>query len=369
MPEPTPAVCPSECDPDCDVGCHEHHAVPWKRHHDPHACPGNNPPPPEPLMPEPETTPPACETGDVRTCTMACPEHGNPEGAPPDDDQHVCKPGATTYYCPSGGETESDCHGGFDVCCARTDLHQQLVPCSLAALRMPHDGHSWEPQPGMTPVYCEGVARVSFTDVVEIATDEEMDGPDPWEPPVPAPPVPGLRDQIAGALLARIKQAVIIDPGPFSGMVGQPFAATEYDLADAVLAVVQPVIDDLTASRADWKALADQAKAGWDEAQQRAEAMERAMEDTAADALKHRGCHRSLMGQVQRAETAEAALDKVRGIDPDKLDLLADWFDTDDARKGPGRDFAVQADLRQWARTLRALTPPVPADQPEGGAR
>jgi hypothetical protein len=47
MPEPTPAVCPSECDPDCDVGCHEHHAIPRLRHHDPYTCPGNNTPPPE----------------------------------------------------------------------------------------------------------------------------------------------------------------------------------------------------------------------------------------------------------------------------------------------------------------------------------
>lgn len=40
MPEPTSAACPSGCDPDCEVDCHEHHAVPWKRHHDPAACPG-----------------------------------------------------------------------------------------------------------------------------------------------------------------------------------------------------------------------------------------------------------------------------------------------------------------------------------------
>lgn len=37
---------------------------------------------------------------------------------------HVCKPGASVYYCPTSGETESDCHGGFDVCCDRPDLHQ-----------------------------------------------------------------------------------------------------------------------------------------------------------------------------------------------------------------------------------------------------
>ncbi|MEV5703127.1 hypothetical protein AB0L55_37305 [Streptomyces anthocyanicus] len=37
---------------------------------------------------------------------------------------HVCKPGASVYYCPTSGETESNCHGGFDACCDRPDLHQ-----------------------------------------------------------------------------------------------------------------------------------------------------------------------------------------------------------------------------------------------------
>ncbi|MBL3664474.1 hypothetical protein JL475_00240 [Streptomyces sp. M2CJ-2] len=76
---------------------------------------------------------------------------------PDDVDRHVCKPGASIYYCPTGGETESDCHGGFDVCCARPDLHQPLVLCSTATLRLhPHGPHSWEPQPGMDPVHCLG---------------------------------------------------------------------------------------------------------------------------------------------------------------------------------------------------------------------
>jgi len=34
-----PTVCPSECDDDCEAPCHEEHAVPWKRHHDPQDCP------------------------------------------------------------------------------------------------------------------------------------------------------------------------------------------------------------------------------------------------------------------------------------------------------------------------------------------
>ena len=37
---------------------------------------------------------------------------------------HTCKSGASTYHCPTSGQTESDCHGGFTTCCDRPDLHQ-----------------------------------------------------------------------------------------------------------------------------------------------------------------------------------------------------------------------------------------------------
>lgn len=75
----------------------------------------------------------------------------------PDEDQpHVCKPGAMTYYCLATAKIESDCHGGFDVCCDQTELHQLLLKCSLAHLRQAHPPHAWEPQPGMSPVRCEG---------------------------------------------------------------------------------------------------------------------------------------------------------------------------------------------------------------------
>ncbi len=58
-----------------------------------------------------------------------------------------------------------------------------------------------------------------------------------------------LRDRIARALIERIKQSLLIDD-PFSpGMVGQPFAATEYDLADAVLAVRDDELTDLREER------------------------------------------------------------------------------------------------------------------------
>jgi hypothetical protein len=49
-----------------------------------------------------------------------------PTRVPEDDEPHVCKPGSTVYFCPTSGETESDCHGGFDVCCSAPELHRPL---------------------------------------------------------------------------------------------------------------------------------------------------------------------------------------------------------------------------------------------------
>lgn len=31
------------------------------------------------------------------------------------------------YFCPTAGEYESPCHGGFDTCCDRPDLHKELI--------------------------------------------------------------------------------------------------------------------------------------------------------------------------------------------------------------------------------------------------
>lgn len=43
--------------------------------------------------------------------------HGTPS--------HTCPPGHL-YACPTSLEVESSCHGGFDVCCDRPDLHVPL---------------------------------------------------------------------------------------------------------------------------------------------------------------------------------------------------------------------------------------------------
>ncbi|MEU9436561.1 hypothetical protein [Streptomyces sp. NPDC048252] len=52
-----------------------------------------------------------------------------PAADTPDQTQggHVCKPEAKTYFCPTSGQTESDCHGGFDQCCDRPEFHQPAV--------------------------------------------------------------------------------------------------------------------------------------------------------------------------------------------------------------------------------------------------
>lgn len=97
-----------------------------------------------------------------------------------DQSEHQCKPGATVYYCPTSGETESDCHGGFDQCCDRPDLHR---PVSTV-----------------------------------------------------------LRDHLAAGLLARIKQATVPRSGVLDG-IGSLLAANEFDLADTSLATLTEFLD------------------------------------------------------------------------------------------------------------------------------
>lgn len=55
----------------------------------------------------------------------------------PEHDDHACKPDARLYFCPTAGEVESDCHGGFDVCCGRADLHLPIADAdpTIAALQ------------------------------------------------------------------------------------------------------------------------------------------------------------------------------------------------------------------------------------------
>ena len=95
-----------------------------------------------------------------------------------------------------------------------------------------------------------------------------------------------------------------------------------------------------------------------DNAEARAAAMERAMESTAADALKHRGCHRDLMGQCLRAERAEAAIGRV-------LKFAASLDEIGRNLAGPEAVHPVAAHLRHLLETPadEAAVLPPPADQ------
>lgn len=92
--------------------------------------------------------------------------------------------------------------------------------------------------------------------------------------------------------------------------------------ADDQAAVAAPVKQraDLTETewaeqdRARFERLYTRESARADKAEARATAMEHAMESTAADALKHRGCHRDLMAQCLRAERAEAEVERLRAM-------------------------------------------------------
>ena len=103
-------------------------------------------------------------------------------------------------------------------------------------------------------------------------------GPDCAQRPVPSP--------VPDALTQRV--AAIVDDCR---------TLTPEALTTAVLAALAPALD--------------RAEQAIEEAGRRAEAMEFAMRSTAAEALKHGGCHRKLMTQVRRAEQAEAALARV----------------------------------------------------------
>lgn len=69
------------------------------------------------------------EPDKYRPCRDASAQMRRLAEAPQPETQagHVCKPGASTYFCPTSGETESGCHGGFGVCCDRPELHAPAV--------------------------------------------------------------------------------------------------------------------------------------------------------------------------------------------------------------------------------------------------
>jgi hypothetical protein len=64
---------------------------------------------------------------NVRAALRRLADEAAVPGRTGDETEHVCAPGATTYFCPTSGETESDCHGGFVQCCDRPELHRPAV--------------------------------------------------------------------------------------------------------------------------------------------------------------------------------------------------------------------------------------------------
>ncbi|MFF8840525.1 hypothetical protein [Streptomyces sp. NPDC015130] len=48
--------------------------------------------------------------------------------------KHVCRSGASVYYCPEAGQVESECHGGFDTCCGHPELHEPIVAAKAEGL-------------------------------------------------------------------------------------------------------------------------------------------------------------------------------------------------------------------------------------------
>jgi hypothetical protein len=89
---------------------------------------------------------------------------------------------------------------------------------------------------------------------------------------------------------------------------------------------------------------------GYAEQRKRAEAMERAMESTAADALAHRGCHRDLMAQCLRAERAEAEAERLRA---DRAAVLREAADAYEEILENGPDHSK--DPRYWT-AIRDVT-------------
>jgi hypothetical protein len=59
------------------------------------------------------------------------------------DEPHACRPGAGYYWCPTAGEVESDCHGGFGICCDQPERHEPLAMCGATqGCGHPADSHS-----------------------------------------------------------------------------------------------------------------------------------------------------------------------------------------------------------------------------------
>jgi hypothetical protein len=82
-----------------------------------------------------------------------------PADTPAAEERHVCKPGALVYYCPTAGEIESSCHGGFDVCCSAPELHRPVEQAPAAPCDH-RDPKRLATRPGDLAVVCACGAEV-----------------------------------------------------------------------------------------------------------------------------------------------------------------------------------------------------------------
>lgn len=78
--------------------------------------------------------------------------------------EHVCRPGAATYFCPTSGDTESDCHGGHDRCCDRPDLHRPADDAATALAEILARLHPYHRVGGGPPLGYQTVNTISPAD-------------------------------------------------------------------------------------------------------------------------------------------------------------------------------------------------------------
>jgi hypothetical protein len=145
-----------------------------------------------------------------------------------------------------------------------------------------------------------------------------------------------LRARIAEALMARIKAAIIINPGYSPGVVGQPFAATEYDLADVALAEVQAELD---AQAAELARLTDRLEGCWE------------------------GEARANAAKDEKLKQAEAERDQFRDLLTEALHLHAY------GERAPGGDETWRSWWLRTEQTLRAALDQAPAAEQDGGGQ
>lgn len=201
-----------------------------------------------------------------------------------------------------------------------------------------------------------------------------------------------LRERYAGALRTRINQSVIVVMGDstLGALHGQPLPTTEYDLADAVLAVRD---DELAALRAELhrmtlaynganammrvhKLSADRRRVELEHAKGAlagdSEAVRLFMEDSSRRVERLR--EQRDMWQ-QEAEQAEAAADRILALAkqarPAAIAACACWDCEDEEKPNCGRGRVIAWDLDPTA-VLAALDVPADGEQtetPEEGPR